>query len=167
MAEYMHSDSLIAEQHNTLVLLDQAVGQANLSMRPSFELLGGTAMAFHGVTAVFTVDIDCANKQTEIVKKIVEPFVSDMASTVVQLPTNYKERLVEYPNGDFENFDVYLLSIEDLVITKLDAWRVKDKEDLTKTSLLTSCDLSKVVSIINAEMPTARASTLLGRLASL
>ena len=167
MAEYMHEDSLIAEQHNTLVLLDMEIGKADLSMRPSFELLGGTALAFHGVTAVFTVDIDCANAQTEQVKKIVEPFVSDMASTVVNLPKNYKDRLIPYPNGTFDNFDVFLLSIEDLVITKLDAWRVKDQEDLTKTSILKKCNMQATVKIVNEEMPLERASVLLQRLSCL
>ena len=72
---------------------------------------------FHSIDAVFTVDIDLANKQQKQVKEIVEPFVSDMAADVATLPRNYRDRLVPYSGGEFESFDVYLLSIEDLVIT--------------------------------------------------
>ena len=47
MAEYKYDKSLASEQHNTLVMLDAALAKANLAMRPSFEILGGTAMTFH------------------------------------------------------------------------------------------------------------------------
>ena len=63
MAEYKYDKSLASEQHNTLVMLDAALAKANLAVRPSFEILGGTAMTFHSIDAVFTVDIDLANKQ--------------------------------------------------------------------------------------------------------
>lgn len=167
MAEYKYDKSLASEQHNTLVMLDAALAKADLAMRPSFEILGGTAMTFHSIDAVFTVDIDLANKQQKQVKEIVEPFVSDMAADVATLPRNYRERLVPYSGGEFESFDVYLLSIEDLVITKLGSWRVKDQEDLAKTDILKKADLRKVQQIINTEFKPDMASKLLVRFSSI
>lgn len=165
--QYKQEDTLFAEQHNTLVMIDEIIGKAHLSMQPVFEILGGTALLLHGVEAVFTVDIDLANRQSDEVKALIEPFVSDMASTVVKLPVKYKDRLVRYPEGEFDNIQVYILSIEDLVITKLAAWRPKDIEDLTKTGLFNMCDFSKLTSIINGEFEVAQASELLLRLASI
>lgn len=167
MAEYRYDKSLASEQHNTLVMLDAALAKADLAMRPSFEILGGTAMTFHSIDAVFTVDIDLANKQQQQVRDIVEPFVSDMAADVAVLPRNYKERLVPYGGGEFESFDVYLLSVEDLVITKLGSWRVKDQEDLTKTDILKKADTNKVMHIINTEFDSTMSSELLVRFASI
>ncbi|MCM1219024.1 MAG: DUF6036 family nucleotidyltransferase [Lachnospiraceae bacterium] len=165
--EYKTDSSLLSEQHNTLLLVDTIVGQADLAMRPSFELLGGTALLFHGVEAVFTVDIDVANAQSETVKKLVEPFISDMASTVVYLAKNYKDRLIPYPEGQFTNIDVWLLSIEDLIITKLYAWRHKDQEDLVKTNLFSKCNFATLTRIINDEFPVEEASKLLTRLSTI
>lgn len=166
-AEYRLDDSLYSEQHNTLVMVDDIIGKAHLSMKPSFELLGGTALLLHGIQAVFTVDIDCANEQSEVVRELVDPFVSDMASSVAVLPRNYKDRLIEYPGGTFDNIDVFLISLPDIVISKLGAWRTKDREDLLKTDVLSKCNISEVLSIINNEFDVVTASKLTTRLSSL
>ena len=165
--KYIMEDSLFAEQHNTLIMIDEIVGRADLAMKPSFELLGGTALLLHGIEAVFTVDIDVANAQSDQIKSLVEPFISDMASEVATLPAKYKERMRQYGEGDFENIEVFLISIEDLVVTKLGAWRVKDREDLTKTGVMKRCDRLKLNSIINTEFDARIAKTLLTRLASI
>lgn len=167
MAEYKMDSSLLAEQHNTLVMVDEIIGRAHLAMKPSFEILGGTALLLHGIEAVFTVDIDCANAQSETVKQLVEPFISDMASTVAVLPRNYKSRLKEYNFGEFNNIEVYLISIPDIVISKLGAWRFKDREDLSKTGVLARCDMGQIISIINDEFDSDMSALLTTRLVSL
>lgn len=153
------NDNLVAEQFNTLLLLDKQFDSARV--KPVFHILGGTALLFHGVESVVTIDIDVANKLTDEIKQVVEPFVSDAASEVAVLPKLYETRLVPYKEDCFKNIKVYLLSIEDLIITKLGAGRFKDIEDLTKTGIFKNVDLGKITSIINAEFPSALASQLL------
>lgn len=164
---YDYTDSNTSEQYNTLVLLDNVLAKHSIRVRPEFHILGGTALLFHGVSAVVTIDIDTANRLTDEVKAVVEPFISDNASEVATLAKNYKQRLVAYKPEIFKNIDVYILSLEDIVITKLGAGRHKDIEDLTKTDLLKKCDYSKLFNIINTEFATQDASNLLIKLSTL
>ena len=128
--DWNFGNDLKSEQENTLILLDKQF--ENKQVRPSFEILGGTALLLHDIEHIVTVDIDVANKLDEETRSIVEPLISDAASEVATLAKNYKQRLVPYKKELFKNIDVYLLSKEDLVITKLGAGRYKDVEDLTK-----------------------------------
>lgn len=164
---YVYDDSVESEQLNTLILLDNVFAKKDLKAKPVFHILGGTALAFHGFKAVVTIDIDTANALPTHVKDVVEPFVSDNASEVAILASGYKERLIPYKSEVFKHIEVYLLSIEDLVITKLGASRYKDVDDLTKNGLLKKCDYDKLFSIINTELDTQTASTLLVKLSTL
>lgn len=155
-------DDLKSEQENTLILLDKQF--ENRQVRPSFEILGGTALLLHGIEHVVTVDIDVANKLDEEVRSIVEPLISDAASEVATLARNYKQRLVPYKKELFKNIDVYLLSKEDLIITKLGAARYKDVEDLTRTSILKDADINDITEIINSEFDAMTSSALLMKL---
>lgn len=161
---YVFDDTNVSEQLNTLILLDNEFSKHPELRTPEFHILGGTALLFHGVSSVSTIDIDTANSITNEVKRIVEPFISDNASEVATLAKNYKSRLVPYRQDIFKNINVSILSIEDLIITKLGAARHKDIEDLTKTDLLKRCDYSKLFTIINSEFETSKASELLIRL---
>lgn len=155
-------DDLKSEQENTLILLDKQF--ENRQVRPSFEILGGTALLLHDIEHVVTVDIDVANKLDEEVRSIVEPLISDAASEVATLARNYKQRLVPYKKELFKNIDVYLLSKEDLIITKLGAARYKDVEDLTRTSILRDAEIDDITEIINSEFDPMTSSTLLMKL---
>ena len=155
-------DDLKSEQENTLILLDKQF--ENRQVRPSFEILGGTVLLLHDIEHVVTVDIDVANKLDEEVRSIVEPLISDAASEVATLARNYKQRLVPYKKGLFKNIDVYLLSKEDLIITKLGAARYKDVEDLTRTSILRDAEIDDITEIINSEFDPMTSSALLMKL---
>ena len=155
-------DDLKSEQENTLILLDKQF--ENRQVRPSFEILGGTALLLHDIEHVVTVDIDVANKLDEEVRSIVEPLISDAASEVATLARNYKQRLVPYKKELFKNIDVYLLSKEDLIITKLGAARYKDVEDLTRTSILRDAEIDDITEIINSEFDAMTSSALLMKL---
>jgi len=163
---YDYSGTKESEQYNTLVMLDKAFSKQN-KVKPIFHILGGTALLFHGITAVVTIDIDTANRLEEKVKEVVEPFISDNASEVAILPKNYTSRLVPYKNDIFENIKVYILSLEDLAITKLGANRTKDIEDLVKVGLLDRCDYDLMYKIINEELSTHDASRVLITLSKL
>ena len=164
---YIFDDSNESEQLNTLILLDNEFNKHPELQKPEFHILGGTALLFHGISSVVTIDIDTANSITNEVKRIVEPFISDNASEVATLAKNYKNRLVPYREDIFKNINVCILSIEDLIITKLGAGRHKDMEDLTKTDILKRCDYSKLFAIINSEFETSKASELLIKLSSI
>lgn len=148
---YDYSGTNLAEQYNTLILLDTEFEKHKNIVKPEFHILGGTALLFHGLGAVVTIDIDTANALSQEVKNIVEPFISDNASEVATLAKNYKKRLVQYNPQIFRNIDVYLLSIEDLIITKLGAGRHKDIEDLKHTDIVDKCDKELVMQIIKNE----------------
>lgn len=167
MAEYNWSDTPEAEQYNTLVLIDAELKKRECNAKIKLNLIGGTALLFHRIVGISTVDIDVANKLKEDVKEVCEPFISDEASYVATLAKNYEQRLVPYHADEFDCLDVYLLSIEDLIISKLGAGRFKDFEDLTKTDAREHCDFAKLMQIINTELPTKVASEVLGRLSKI
>lgn len=167
LSGYMMDNSKFAEQFNTLIVIDEAIGKSNLSVRPRFEILGGTGLLFHGIGSIYTIDIDVANRLSEEVRNIVDPLISDMASEVVHLPSNYTERLIPFKQESFKNIDVYLLSLEDLIISKLLANRDKDIDDLTKTEIPDRCDFNKLTTIINSELKTDVASGLLIKVSKL
>ena len=154
MEHYIADDSLYAEQFNTLLLVDKALGEKEFEVEPVFYLVGGTAILLHGITSVFTIDIDCANKLTEQVKEATYELISDMASEVVQLPKLYETRLVHFKGDVFKNCHIFLISIPDIIITKCAAYRTKDKEDLITTDIMDRCEPQTVMSIIEQEMPT-------------
>lgn len=164
MQNYLSDDSLYAEQCNTLVLVNELIKRENLDYKPVFELVGGTAILLHGIESVFTVDIDCANKLTQKVSSIVSDFVSDMASTVVLLPRLYQTRLKLFEREMFDSISIMLLSVEDLIVTKLAAYRSKDKEDLIRTNLIDKCNIALVRRIIERETPIDVRSKLMDRL---
>lgn len=161
-------DSLESEQFNTLVLVDKLFERYPQGIVPVFHILGGTALVFHGVTSVSTIDIDVANRLDSNVKSLVSDFVSDNASEVATLAKRYEMRLIPFHDGDFRHISVRLLSPEDLVITKLGSFRHKDKEDLTKTSIMQMVDYDKLLTIIREEFDDEQIrSRLLVNLASL
>ncbi len=161
---YKFKDDNSAEQHNTLIMLDAMFAEMKIGYKPEFILCGGTALLFQGIITVATIDIDTATKLSDSVSELVTPFISDAAAEVILLPTGYKDRLFRYEKDLFDNMEIYCLSLEDLVITKLYAWRHKDKEDLVKTSLLERVDKSKVKTIIEEEVDTIYYSKLTARL---
>lgn len=164
MENYLTDGTLYAEQFNSLLIVNDIIKREKLDHIPVFELVGGTAILFHGIIAVFTVDIDCVNSLNKRVKELTDMFISDMASEVALLPSNYKSRLINFEADKFDSISVRLLSLEDLVITKLAAFRAKDKEDLTTLSLLDKCDLNKLQDIICLEIPSNKCNELLSRL---
>ena len=160
--DWNFGNDLKSEQENTLILLDKQF--ENKQVRPSFEILGWTALLLHDLEHIVTLDIDVANKLDEETRSIVEPLISDAASEVATLAKNYKQRLVPYKKELFKNIDVYLLSKEDLVITKLGAGRYKDVEDLTRTSILRDAEIDDITEIINSEFDAMTSSALLMKL---
>ena len=78
-------------------------------------------------------------------------FVS-VTYSITQLGEGYQQRAVPYME-ELSNIKVYLLSQEDLIITKVISNRKKDIGDLLKTNILTKHNVQKAVSVLQAEYP--------------
>lgn len=129
-----------SEQMNTLIIIDASVGAMKLKHRPQFHILGGTALIFHGLKYAVTLDIDTANKIDAEVRGAIDALISDDASNVAVLPQDYEDRLQPFMKNTLKYIDVYLLSKEDLFITKVSSGRHKDIIDILKTGLYNHCD---------------------------
>lgn len=152
LAQYSYDNSIQAEQFNTLLVIDQAVGSEKFSYVPEFHLVGGTALIFHGLSHEMTIDIDTGNRIASKVKNIVDPLINDNASEVIVRAVNYSERLVPYEEKTFKNIKVYLFSLEDLLISKCATGRNKDLNDIKKTGLIRKVDKKLLKSIIDSEL---------------
>ena len=149
---YSLKDGVTDELRNNLVIVDQTVATMDLPATPEFFILGGAALVFHGLTDRPTMDIDTANRIDDNLREVIDVFVSDQASEVTQLGKGYQCRAVPYME-ELSNIKVYLLSQEDLIITKVISNRKKDIGDLLKTNILTKHNVQKAVSVLQAEYP--------------
>ena len=132
-----------------------------------FHVLGGAAMVLHECSFRATVDIDTANVLTKEVKDCVEEFLSDEAASVAVLPENYVDRLVAYDTHDCSNVCIKLLSIEDLVITKLWSGRSKDYSDVKACLRADKVNINKLLQIIAKELPVDKGNLVRDRFLSL
>lgn len=153
MFEYYSYDNTIeAEQYNTLLVIDRAIGEQKFNYIPEFHLVGGTALIFHGVSHEMTIDIDTGNRIGRKIKDIVDPLINDNASEVIKRGSRYVERLIPYKEDIFKNIKVYLFSIEDLIISKCATQRNKDLNDIIKTGLVNMANKSLLKQIIEEEL---------------
>lgn len=156
---YSLQDNVMAELHNNLIIVDALVGNMHLSEPPKFFILGGAAMIFYELMDRMTLDIDVVNTIDEAVKEEVSAFISDQASTVAQLGKGYESRMVPYARY-LRNIEVYLLSQEDIIITKMMSNRRKDVSDLINSEILTAENEEKVKLVLEQEYPTYAAEHL-------
>lgn len=145
------SDTIEGELTNNLILVDNIVKDIGCSPTPEFHILGGAALIFNGVNYETTIDIDTANRINDQIKENISSFINDMASEVVDLPVRYRDRLIPFKPSIFDAIQVYCLSNEDLVYTKLSASRSKDMTQLKKTDILYKTDILALRSIIKEE----------------
>lgn len=147
---YDTSDTPKAELENNLTLVNEIVRMRNLKGKPEFYILGGAALIFHALNYDVTLDIDTANRIESSIKDEVSPFIDDAASEVVDLGTNYRTRLVPY-REDLDCIKVYLLSLEDLLITKLISARRKDLVSSRDSGILDRVNFELLTKILMEE----------------
>lgn len=164
MDNYKFGDDCWTEQYNTLLLLDKIMENKSYKEKVKLYICGGTALLFHNILDIVTIDIDVCVRLDREVLDDVEPFVNDMAAGVVVLTMNWKKRAIRYKEEDFKNFEVYLMSLEDLIISKLAAWRYKDKEDLKCVDKLCHIRIHDVCKLIDTEIGSDMRSELHSRL---
>lgn len=147
---YQLEDTVSAELNNNLTLVDLHIGTMCLNYRPEFYILGGAALVFYKLDYNVTLDIDIANEMDERVSDYVSPFISDNASEVATIAVNYRQRAERF-RSDLKFIDVYLLSYEDLFITKLATGRPRDIKSLCTSGIYEKLDLKLLMQIINTE----------------
>lgn len=161
---YILEESVESELISNLIIVNEIMRKQDIEVDPEFYILGGAALIFHGLSKRITMDIDTANKIEDNVKELVGEFISDNASEVVVLGRGYKERAVRFRENEFSCISVYLLSQEDLIVSKLISGRKKDIDDLVNSSILTKSNIAKAKSIIKLEYDERVVETLLKRL---
>ena len=149
---YSLQDSVTSELRNNLVIVNAIIEKMNIRYKPEFFVLGGAALAFYGLIDRPTLDIDTANSIDDNIRACVEEFISDQASNVTELGDGYKDRAVEYM-PELAAIKIYLLSQEDLIITKMRSGRHKDINDLLKSEILTQHNVQKAISVLETEYP--------------
>lgn len=149
---YSLGDGIKNELHNNLILVNAIVGRMQLESIPEFQILGGAALVFYGLMDRLTMDIDIANTMDARLRSEIDVFISDQASAVVKLGKNYRSRLVPYMQ-QLTSIKVYLLSREDIVITKMMSNRRKDIADLLDSGILTASVIQNTMEILQNEYP--------------
>lgn len=138
-----------------------------LPVIPEFHILGETALLFYGLCGTVASDIDIANEISEEVASIVGANVRDDAVRDAVIPTGYIDRIKPFRPESFKNIAVFLLSPEDIVVTKLVAWRPKDISDLSKSNIISICSKGLIETIIDEELDPEKAGLLRRRLNSI
>jgi hypothetical protein len=99
-------------------------------------VIGGACMLIRNYISRYTVDIDTVTKLEDAVKECLWAYsINNDSIEVATLHPSYMFRLKKL-NETFKVLKVYLISDEDLVISKVGAYRVKDKSDLTESGIL-------------------------------
>lgn len=110
-------------------------------------LVGGAAIILKGFENKMTMDIDTVTKLEDEVSEFLEDFaINSQASGVSVLPEGYESRM-EFLDLGLEVLEVYLVSNEDLVISKVGRYSYDDKRDLEDTGLLDNVDNNKLVCV--------------------
>lgn len=165
--EWDFSDDNKTEQHNTLVLLDTVLGKHELDRKPTFFICGGAALLLRGVVDVATVDIDVCTKLDSEIHRLVSPLITDNVASIITLPINWRSRTELYREDLFKNCEVRLLSVIDIAVSKLVAWRHKDVEDFRYTRLVSEINVDRFSTIVKTELPDSISDLVLGRLLQL
>ena len=108
---------------------------------------GGSSFLLKGLGNKFTLDIDTLTGLDENVAEFLESFaINNHALEVTKLPAGYEQRLVRF-KSKCKVFDLYVLSNEDLVLSKLGRCSSDDVADILNTGILDITDLDKLTSL--------------------
>lgn len=138
------------ENLNTLIVFDEYIAQNFPVMHVDMHLVGGSAFLLKNFGTRFTYDIDMVNRLSAQLKEVAESLgISDNASDVVVLPKYYEKRMTEFQYG-FKHIRIFLLSDEDLLISKLGTSRIRDLKDARHSGILLRADIALVRQLINS-----------------
>lgn len=135
---------------NKLADLDYELDSLNLPDKLEFVIFGGTALLLWSDFRV-TSDIDVIMlndfSSEEIRELLYKHNVSNSMRSVMEIPPVEEFRFrTRRLNIDFNNLDVLLPSVEDLILSKLFSSRQSDRDekDLIESDLLEMADMDKL-----------------------
>lgn len=110
-------------------------------------LVGGAAIILKGFENKVTTDIDTVVKLEEDVSDFLRSFaINNDAAEVSVLPEDYESRMEEIVLG-LEVLEVYVVSNEDLVISKVGRYDTDDKRDLEDTGILDYVNTERLIDL--------------------
>lgn len=147
------------ELFSRMVELDNIVSDLYPNMTFECVIVGGGALLIKNIITRGTLDVDVL----EVSKEVEELFAGFDFNTRVKavldcFPNNFEDRL-EIVNLQTKSIRYYTPSIEDLIVSKLYAYRPKDIEDLKKIKESNQYDkkiLDKVIIEANGSAVTKR-----------
>ncbi len=147
------------ELFSRMVELDNIVSDLYPNMTFECVIVGGGALLIKNIITRGTIDVDVL----EVSKEVEELFTGFDFNTRVKavldcFPYNFEDRL-EIVNLQTKSIRYYTPSIEDLIVSKLYAYRPKDIEDLKKIKESNQYDkkiLDKVIIEANESAVTKR-----------
>lgn len=163
---YKMEDTIKAELNNNLTIVNAILERQKLKIKPEFYILGGAALVFHDLDYKSTLDIDTANRIYSEVRDLVSDFIDDAASEVSVLAFNYKSR-AKLIREDLTSMNTFILSEEDLCISKLLSGRRKDYNSVVNCGILKRIKYDTMMQIATTELEKDSREaliTILGRL---
>jgi len=113
----------------------------------SFVVTVGASFLLKGYTNKFTLDIDSITEMDDSVVSYLESFsINNAASEVTPLSSSYKERLTKIC-GEFSVMNIYVLSNEDLVASKMGRLSDDDLRDIEDTGIMEDVNMALLTEI--------------------
>lgn len=131
-----------AEVVENMVLADKYIGKLFPDMEHlKLVIIGGASFLLKGYESKFTLDIDTITELDANVREYLESFyINNAAKDVSKISKTYQSRLLKV-NCKCKILNVYVLSHEDLILTKLNRSSYDDLYDITSSGILDSCNL--------------------------
>jgi hypothetical protein len=126
-----------------LVYVDQFIKKSFPNLNNlELILVGGASFLLKGLSSDYTLDVDNISQvDTDVMEFLNDFSINDAALEVIKISPSYRERM-EKLEVDFNVLNVYLVSNEDLIITKLGRSGRKDLEVLKKSGILNCVNVS-------------------------
>lgn len=134
-----------------LQLLDEEINLRYYNSSKRFELLiaGGSGLALLNMIARSTYDIDALNASREIVDYLEKYDINCRIRVFEDLfPYNYADRRIKLDLPS-KRIDFYIVSLEDIVVSKLFAERDTDIRDITSPKVIQNVKWDLLQSIVN------------------
>jgi len=136
------------EVMENLLMADEYMGQMFPHVKKvEMILTGGSSFLLKGLGNKFTLDIDTISPIEPNVMEFLESFaINNHALDVTKLPTGYEERMVQF-KSKCNVLDLYLLSNEDLILSKVGRCSSDDIGDIINTGILDITNIDELIEL--------------------
>lgn len=122
-----------------------AISEGLQDTRVRLDIVGSSTLMFHNIDIPVTEDIDVIKMSRYIHPDFFEKYDFNTRSTAIEnyIPYNYIDRM-EKLDIDTKIIDYYIISIEDAVVCKIVAGRLKDDDHLNSNNLIERINWKKI-----------------------